>query len=213
MVIAELQMDIACPEACFQAESAQDCLYHLQIWMAPGMEALKLPVLQCVRRICQEAAGEDLAERCKQLDTINMFVLISGAYTYRVSKLISLTASIALHLIVFNLRTTGVDSDYLAIKYGLANWKTAWNDRDLLFELDISHNILYQPWKRLGFMQHATEYWMLAHMIIEQYQNSQPCAEFNNIFGTTRLLQYDEPDMKHMNVFIQESLCFPTTSV
>ena len=62
-------------------------------------------------------------------------------------------------------------------------------------------------------MQHATEYWMLAHMIIEQYQNSQPCAEFNNIFGTTRLLQYDEPDMKHMNVFIQESLCFPTTSV
>lgn len=54
-------------------------------------------------------------------------------------------------------------------------------------------------------MQHAPEYWMLAHIIIGQSDSSQDDETPFPWLGGTRLSQFDEADMTQVNVLIKES--------
>ncbi|KAL1982526.1 hypothetical protein VTN96DRAFT_1251 [Rasamsonia emersonii] len=59
MVIAELQMDLTCPEICFQASTANECLAHFRAWVTtrtwPGTPSLH----SAVCRICQADSSMD----------------------------------------------------------------------------------------------------------------------------------------------------------
>ncbi|KAJ5688988.1 hypothetical protein N7462_003380 [Penicillium macrosclerotiorum] len=48
MVVLELKMDVACPEACFQAESANDCFEALQPWASSRFGAKRLSIVSAL---------------------------------------------------------------------------------------------------------------------------------------------------------------------
>lgn len=76
-----------------------------------------------------------------------------------------------------------------------------WDEKKVQPAADTSYLFSSEPWNRLGFMQHAQEYWMLAHIILEESRRSRidenPCPLLRN----TGLCHYD---MTTLNILIKE---------
>lgn len=78
LVIAELQMDITCPEECFQAQSADECLRHFAEWTTSKACQEKLPFCAAFRKICQQDLPLDVEDMFCHMSTLNMFSLVTG---------------------------------------------------------------------------------------------------------------------------------------
>lgn len=80
MVVSELRMDMVCPEACFQAESAEECLSELGRWSSSVFWCERLSVASVVRRMCQPQpqTSEDLEPVLgfSQMGTLNLFTTV-----------------------------------------------------------------------------------------------------------------------------------------
>lgn len=84
MVVSELRMDMACPEACFQAESAEECLSELEKWSGSVFWRERLSVASVVRRMCQpqpqtEAQASETLEPApgfSRMGTLNLFTTV-----------------------------------------------------------------------------------------------------------------------------------------
>lgn len=71
-------MDIACPESCFQAESAAECMKELRGWAETRFWKSRLSVVSVVRRICQSPIEEALVQDFACLGTLNLFTVVQG---------------------------------------------------------------------------------------------------------------------------------------
>ncbi|OQU99891.1 Fungal specific transcription factor domain-containing protein isoform 2 [Cladophialophora immunda] len=50
--VSELEADLACPEACFQATSASECFSYLQVWLShPSASAGRISILDAVEQL------------------------------------------------------------------------------------------------------------------------------------------------------------------
>jgi hypothetical protein len=78
MVVSELKMDVACPESCFQAESAQDCFKELRAWAQTRFWKNRISVVSVVRRVCQKTIDDDLVLEYSYLGTFNLFTMVQG---------------------------------------------------------------------------------------------------------------------------------------
>lgn len=78
MVVPELKMDVACPESCFQAESAPECMKELHTWATTRFWKSRLSIVSVVRRICQCPIEESIIEDFAGLGTLNLFTLVQG---------------------------------------------------------------------------------------------------------------------------------------
>lgn len=76
MVVSELKMDMACPEPCFQAESAEECLVELRQWSSSVFWREQLSVASVVRRICQCGLSEQSIFQLAQMGTLNLFTTV-----------------------------------------------------------------------------------------------------------------------------------------
>lgn len=76
MVVSELKMDMACPEACFQAESAEECLAELRKWTGSVFWREQLSVASVVRRICQGGLSEQAILKFARMGTLNLFTTV-----------------------------------------------------------------------------------------------------------------------------------------
>lgn len=112
---------------------------------------------------------------------------------------------LALHNILFNLQTSGVDTISQSVENGLANWNRVWKKIPPLQEYDCPANM----WKRVGFMRHATEFWLLANIILDRFRRLQNDETDVAEPGRGVLHKYDEIDMSQMNGLIAEfrSMC------
>lgn len=78
MVVSELKMDVACPESCFQAESAQDCIKEVRAWAQTRFWKNRISVVSVVRRVCQKTIDDDLVQEYSHLGTLNLFTMVQG---------------------------------------------------------------------------------------------------------------------------------------
>lgn len=85
IVVSELKMDVACPEACFQAETAEECLASLKVWSSTRFWKKRLSVVSVVRRICQGPIDETLVQGFSSLGTLNLFTLVQGMHPSQVN--------------------------------------------------------------------------------------------------------------------------------
>jgi hypothetical protein len=82
MVVSELRMDMACPEACFQAESAEECLFELRKWSSSVFWCERLSVASVVRRMCQPQPQAQISEEQEpvlgfsQMGSLNLFTTV-----------------------------------------------------------------------------------------------------------------------------------------
>lgn len=76
MVVSELKMEVACPEACFQAESAPECFSALKKWENSVFWQDRLSISDVVRRMCQNNLDGRLVSHFASMGTLNMFTTV-----------------------------------------------------------------------------------------------------------------------------------------
>ena len=77
MLVQEADMDLPSPEACFQAESAEQCFIELKSWRARIAPQRNLKLCVALKAICSETV------RCYEnffsnMGVVGMFTIISG---------------------------------------------------------------------------------------------------------------------------------------
>ena len=77
--IPELQADLACPEACFQATSASECFTYLTTWVShPSAAAGRMSILKAVEHLSHEDMGWENLRTFTHLGFLNLGFLAMG---------------------------------------------------------------------------------------------------------------------------------------
>jgi hypothetical protein len=96
LVIKEATMQMACPEACFQASTEADCFDQTQHWIGTGGHSLPMSVLTGVEMLRQSSVTPQNQFLLGYLGPLNLFVLTSGMSVSSISfeaSLICVSAS------------------------------------------------------------------------------------------------------------------------
>ncbi|KAL2783155.1 hypothetical protein BJX66DRAFT_345185, partial [Aspergillus keveii] len=88
-----------------------------------------------------------------------------------------------LHNVLFHVQSAVIESSFPALENGLANWKRVWEKHQQLQSQqaviddgnDIGIGIRIETHSKgvTGFMRHAEEYWLLAHILLDRFRDSQ----------------------------------------
>jgi hypothetical protein len=175
LMVQELEMDLACPEEMFQAESAEACC---GLWQFHQLGLLSGPwgSFSLVRAI-DILAGTDYsprnAELFSKMTTLNLFAIISGIYWHQyIRTLYSLQITTGFHIILFQHRTLFLcpPSSLRQIRLAIERWKAAWGERN---SAAYNYSTL-QPWQEAGFIRHAHEF---AHLALARLDNLEAQRE------------------------------------
>ncbi|KAF9894095.1 hypothetical protein FE257_009068 [Aspergillus nanangensis] len=187
MVVSELKMDMACPEACFQAETDAECFAILKGWEDTIFWRHRLSVSAAVKMMCQKDLDSSLVQEFARMGTLNMFTTVQS-----------------LHSLTFHLQNSIIFEPTLTpVQTGLKNWRRVWNkrgpeDRDIP-----DHHLTI--WKKIGFTCYAPEFWHLARIILDKIQAEATAKEQDPLpTSEQRINRYDHTDMKDVNVLIME---------
>ncbi|KAL5337115.1 hypothetical protein BJX70DRAFT_389454 [Aspergillus crustosus] len=200
MVVSELKIEMACPEACFQAESADDCFTALRTWTTTVFWKKHLFIVAAVKQICQKELTADAVDEYSQMGTLNLFTVVQS-----------------MHSLTFHLQNSIIfESTLLPVKTGLSNWRRIWNQREAE-----DHNVpdgLETLWKKVGFISYSPEFWHLARIIVDKIRDDNADDEGGGGGGEDEdedslstlpdkaktKTRYDHTDMMDVNGLIME---------
>ncbi|KAI9036513.1 transcription factor domain-containing protein [Aspergillus affinis] len=187
MVVSELKMDLACPEACFQAGSAEECYALLTEWEGSMFWSERLSVSAMLRKICQRDLDDWQVHELASMGTLNLFTTVQS-----------------LHSLTFHLQNSLVfESSLQPVQTGLENWRRIWNKRQPE-DKDVP-NTPGEIWKKIGFVHYAPEFWHLARIIVSRIRSNTAVDEQYMVSSTeTGLSRYDHTDMRGVNELIME---------
>ncbi|KAL4957320.1 fungal-specific transcription factor domain-containing protein [Aspergillus filifer] len=163
--IQEISVDLACPEACFQAPSAQECFAAIETWTSHALYRGRLRLRESVETLLCRDSKPDIQGHLPHLGILNLWVICSAliAEAFNLNTLVSTTSS-SLH----------------PIRRAIHTWKLAWSQRyavtdnfGLPKEEDQILDRVQDSWRRVGFFQNASEYWLLLHILIERIEEQQ----------------------------------------
>lgn len=211
MVIKEMAMDLASCEAVFQAESADVCFRTFQ--RKSQNFALQLPRVvgtfyRAAEILCKAELDDLSRQQLADLGPLNLFAITSS-----------------LHSMIFHYQNNfGSESQLVPIRNALENWKMVWTEYTHELALNPDHaplgSAIITPsnmWKRIGFMRHASDYWLLASLILDricitEHQPSDGEAELvsDSLASSNAaeqklypvLQKYDETSMQQVNDLI-----------
>lgn len=159
IVVRELDIELVCPEPCFQASTEEECLHHIRTWTSNGSWRSDRTVISAIDSLRQVNMDVDMQDFLSQAGVLNLYVIAA-----------------ALHSITFHIRLSmGACLDLSSLQTMLSNWKTVWNDRALARNtppFGIETYDLSSPehcrddWRRDGFMKHAPEVWLLSKKLL-----------------------------------------------
>ncbi|KAK5218720.1 hypothetical protein LTR72_008659 [Exophiala xenobiotica] len=164
MVIKEMKMDMACAESCFQAATSHECYAQIQAdrWRHQGW--------QRAREFC--SAVETL---CRDSDKIQHEHLVALADQ---GPLNLFATTSALHSLIFHYQNSfGSQGQLVPVRNAIKHWKQTWQIYSVRFSTDSRHATVVTAgedlackdmWKRIGFVRHASEYWLLASLMLDK---------------------------------------------
>ncbi|EXL91286.1 hypothetical protein FOIG_15560 [Fusarium odoratissimum NRRL 54006] len=191
VISLELNTGLVCPEVCFQAESAAECFLQLHMATMGKQNQSRLTVSSAVRLLCSPHSLDPSIFH--NLSSFNMFTIIS-----------------ALCCLVFQYQTTLVDvSQVTPAATGLSQWKWLWQ-RGGHVVVDSDGYSVENMWKRVGFMQHANEYYHLACAMLERWKLTERqigdtlaawAAPLGSVQGNPK---YDDGEMVQVKALIHD---------
>lgn len=226
LVLKEMKMDIACPEACFQADSAEECFTHIQTWISRSHRQKPIPFSSFIRSFCGGEMDIETQINYASHAFVNMSALVSGKMMTLIrDEYDTYRHFAAFHVMIFNLDPVcGAKSQFRPLFHGISNWKAVWNRR-IFGSADNSIDVVISPssgqplaevgntsWKRAGVWKHAAEFWLLSQIYLDRMASSQQGLKAND-----HLLQpdnpsceveprvrgeYDDTNMNHLHTFI-----------
>lgn len=215
MVIREMKMSTANPEACFQAMTAEECFKTLQ--QENQNDALQPKVAfefkSAFEMLYQAHIDDALSTALADLGPLNLFAMTS-----------------ALHSLIFHYQNSfSCQGSLGAIQQAHQTWEKVWNIYVARFSQGSHHSpVTYSMhdlapddmWKRIGFTRHASEYWLLGKFMVGRLSQSPeedveaaagPAGQVQSpmsIPGTesvgSLLNQYDQTSMQQVNVLISD---------
>lgn len=78
MLVSELQIDLACPEVCFQAADAGTWSQHMIIWAQSTIGQTRPSLAGVTTMMMQDGLSQEKKKMLRQMNTLNFFVVISG---------------------------------------------------------------------------------------------------------------------------------------
>lgn len=78
MVIKEMRMHMASPEACFQAATAEECIEQIHRWMHPTSPFCSLLLREAIENLCLDTLSPESQQQFSQLGPLNLFAMVSG---------------------------------------------------------------------------------------------------------------------------------------
>lgn len=161
MTVLELVMELASPEPCFQARSREGCFIELKTWRRrSGLGSQGLTILTAVESLSEptKMSTSSARQAYSQLSVLNMFTLIHAFY-----------------LQVHYIQTLATRSPYTMntspTAIALKQWKElcSSDSRDAeLIDLVCKESQTSTAWQSIGFIKHAPEYWLLAHLSLQR---------------------------------------------
>lgn len=206
MVVREMTIDLVCPEPCFQAETAEDCYTKIKSWISHPLWSKQATLYAAIRHFRQPKIAPDVQHYLARSGILNLWAIAS-----------------AFHSFLFHIDPGfGSDSQCLTMRNAIANWRVVWNLQFMSKSQDFdgihdptampSAGKTKAPWKRIGFMRNAPEYWLLARIILERLESTQRSLEAaESLSGhanwrcnmpVSMLSKYDETSMEQLNEFI-----------
>lgn len=82
MVIKEMKMHMACPEACFQAATAEECLMEIKRWLPAGNPFYRISFRSAFECVCRESITLHMQQTLADLGPLNLFAIISGKWKF-----------------------------------------------------------------------------------------------------------------------------------
>lgn len=135
----------------------------------------------------------------------------------------------AFHSLVFQQQNSfggGGDGHLASIRNGLSNWKSIWEIYSSKLSSVPPHAMLSKDtpltpensWRRIGFMRHAAEYWLLASAIMGRLTRADPWPRYASSWARRQAglslsktatpdwipKQYDQTSMRQVNELITE---------
>lgn len=215
MVIKEMKMSPACPEICFQATTSEACFHALQ--REDTIHAFR------PNQALQFASAFELLYQSSMDDATTMMLADLGPL-----NLFAMTST--LHALVFHHQSTfSCHGSLDSVKTVLQNWSSVWQAYIQHISIDQRHSPIpldsqdigpEEMWKRIGFMRHAEEYWLLAKLMVDNLsrneQSSDHVSQWASGFETSTLSnaeacsanpllnEYDETSMEQVNALIAD---------
>ena len=215
MVIREMKMSTANPEACFQAMTAEECFSTLQKENQEDALGPKFaPEFESAFEMLYQTNIDDaISTELADLGPLNLFAMTS-----------------ALHSLIFHYQNSfSCQGSLDAIQQAHQTWEKVWNIYVTHFSQEPRHSPVGSSmpdltpdnmWKRVGFTRHASEYWLLGKLMVERLSKSSEedveaaadlagqVQSFASISGTDSvgplLNQYDQTSMQQVNMLISD---------
>lgn len=206
MIISEMDVELVLPEPCFQASTASECFHQLELWKTSPAGARRLTIASLVAMICREPLqGADL-DYLVNTNVTNMLTCVLCKSTFSLGKLLCPDMLPALHSLIFYLQASSVcQVDTRSCMHALYNWKAAWDLRnvgtwDHPTALGSSPHDLPIPvsvmWKRIGFMRHARDYWLLGVLSVERTRYRKLANDGGKTNVQDKAVKIDDASMK-----------------
>ncbi|KAK5652309.1 hypothetical protein OQA88_10659 [Cercophora sp. LCS_1] len=159
MVIKEMRMHLASPEACFQALTAEECIQQLHSSMSPTSPLFGTTLRDAIENMCMNELAVEEQRELSQLGPLNLFAIVS-----------------AFHAMIFQHQNSfGVDGQLVPIRRGLRNWIGVWewyfDSWAASFPYGTGGEACLPPktlWKRVGFIRFSPEYWLLGTLLTDR---------------------------------------------
>ena len=205
MSVKEMKMDCASPERLFQASSSREWLAWSSAHEISNGSLKNFRIDEIIKTICRDELDPESQQHFANLGPLNLFAITS-----------------AIHSLVFQFQNSfNGDIHPPSIKNALSNWEVIWSCYETSFSSSIDHcpSISMEPsemWKRVGFMKHAKEYWMLARLIViaaekrvskEDSKVEEATLASSSMFPDNdgfALTNYDETSMQQVNQLISD---------
>lgn len=184
-------MHMACTEATYQAGTARACWDQIQRDLELKRESDSIKDLcSAVELLCKDAGRIPQKQllALADLGPLNLFSMTSGMFLGHRSMHSVISCSpfpqtltpmytyVALHSLIFHYQNSlGCHGQLIPVRNAIHNWREAW----LIYQAQSLMKPRYSTvgeeevscrdlWRRIGFIRHAAEYWLLASFMLEK---------------------------------------------
>ncbi|QMW33472.1 hypothetical protein G4B84_008903 [Aspergillus flavus NRRL3357] len=227
--IQEMSLGMACPEACFQAQTATECLSAIRTWTAHPLWGCRRTLRDIVKVMFCKDINLDVRAYISHLGILNLWIVCSASQKpfdsvpLHISERLLTVICAALCAEAFQINSLiSVDTQLQPMRTAIHNWKLAWNQRFAIqdsFGLPKEEDTMFvgieDHWRRLGFFQNASEYWLLLNILIrridERQRNRDDLSVQSDVELTSSVIdrpytpsRCDSPTMEDLNNLISE---------
>lgn len=187
-------MGLQSTEPCFDAISAETCLFELQKWQYQTDFKSETSLYECLRLFCREEIDFATQTRFAHQNRFTIFCIAS-----------------AFLVMLFNMDPElGPLSQYEPLMIAINNWRMIWNRKNILASDAPPQGSMGAGATKEGYWKHCAEYWLLAYVSVQQIFNAKTAgsAPSNDaLIARSRLLEYDESSQSKLHNYIQAYSC------